>query len=813
MPKPPENIGAPAIVPVAGKPHDYRCDPGTWVRRDPAIPYKFTWLRLTSAGPFAGIDFEQPVAAGETFHAGATSKAQMLALSWRFRCTVEAANAGGAASASSSPVTLDPIVDGALGPGKSYGNFRIRGIDVFQSVQPNAGARAFGYDPGVAAGEVSQAYGLDMAGGGTPTSYKKDGTLRAGTTAQTTEYTGVPLDDDKLTTAVVYADMDGVPPGDPKLRLQVTLSGWTVVDGKRTKLGQTTETIGPPPVGFTRWVLLSEREDPNAGVQITVPYPWLEEGAKLGRLDLQAHVGFAPTTQIIPPTECAVGGCSEDDDFRLSRVPVSRLPELRIMGIELREASDTWSTKPWDALKRARDVFPGGDRLAITSSGAFININDIVNDWTIDSPQCKPWKEAGDFRACQHAAIDARMDEWEAADHSHTYDVLFGLHDYPGQPGGAAAQPDGEPGWEHRDLTAWPTGRHAMMTANIGTLQRPLTSAAHELGHVLGLEHAGRQCPVAAGVPGNQTGAGAAQQGEPWPTDDRGRLQSLRFDRSRLAPDGKVDPQADSGADPAAATIANPAQNPPKPGNLLDLMSYCNVFRGIDDSYQWLSARNWNHVFRQRPPTSRTARTHSAQSASAGRTARSRWASSAPAAAGSSASCHLTATRPRPLPCRARGCACARSMPPAGSCSTGRRRRRRHRLTAGRGRQLRRPGGPRRGRRRTGAQRPRAGPPGALRAPGGACGRARAPRPQRHRGRALDRPRPRPRPSAQRDGRRLHGRRPHVGAEVPGAQHRPRAAHRPLPRPPRPRPRGRERWVRRDAGGVRGVQRRRRRSR
>ena len=216
-PSPPRNTALPSIVqasecPQVGAcqviPHTYECRPGTWSGTDPARPYRYTWQRLTPDKRFLSGYRAETVATTASYRATAETNLELTTLSWRFQCVVEAANAGGSASAVSPAKDLAPVLD-RLGGTTTYGNLRIRGIDVFQVVQPTAQARAFGYDPNIGAGDPSQAFGFDLAGGGTPTSYRRTSSVARCPRArpQRTPYAGVPLDATKPATAVVYVDV------------------------------------------------------------------------------------------------------------------------------------------------------------------------------------------------------------------------------------------------------------------------------------------------------------------------------------------------------------------------------------------------------------------------------------------------------------------------------------------------------------------------------------------------------------------------------------------------------------------------------
>ena len=112
---------------------------------------------------------------------------------------------------------------------------------------------------------------------------------------------------------------------------------------------------------------------------------------------------------------------------------------------------------------------------------------------------------------------------------------------------------------------------------------RELTAVAHELGHGLGLPHAGRKC-----------GSTDGQAGSEWAPDDEGRTAAFGLDTRTPAPYRILGDTARSffAYDPNFAD--GTAQ--------WDLMSYCpegggaNKYAGANEDIHWLSTRNWDHL-------------------------------------------------------------------------------------------------------------------------------------------------------------------------------------------------------------------------
>jgi hypothetical protein len=601
LPPPPVNTVRPEIVAVPLQASTYFCNPGTWTGRDESIDYDYTWQRMTKDDRYPGGYAITTVAYGRTYRAASELRPELY--SWLFRCVVEASNAGGTTTADSPSKTLDPTYD-PLMLNPPFGNIRIRGIDVFQTVQPTAQAQMWHW-PG-----TSDPF-EESCGGGTPTSYIKavnGACVKGPQDLQLTSYTGVTLDRNKPTQALVYGDIEGRYAPDLEQRFELRLT--------RVVSGQDKETIRQQvrvlPRSDAPYVTPAQRGSTAFAQRVAIPASWLlPEG---DRLDLRAEISFVRGFTQVNWRECENGvDCSRDNAFTLYALLAETAPRVKVASVDMADQrQDTWD--PNVTLKRAKQLFPGGEGIDAFKTGASVKVSDILSR-TIDASECSAWKAKADLNGCIVAGISAALKDWEARNRTVTAngrtiplaDMVMGL-----KPGSIWTIT--ETGTlENPDSYWYPT-----FFAETDDRNQPITGSAHEYGHAIGMPHAGKNLSAdktKTDADKSCEGDVGDQVGEFWAPDHSGRLQGTMFD---LAP-GTSTPRI------ATDDVAAP---------LYDLMSYCPLPRTLPqfENDHWISARNWDRVFRTLQAYQRAKKQAAGAARAGGMVARA--AHSGPAGAG-----------------------------------------------------------------------------------------------------------------------------------------------------------------------------------
>ncbi len=536
----------------------YDCSQGTWsnLAADPRFTY--TWWRQGGADAKGRRSAEGQTRMATT----ARYVPQKRDLGGTFFCEVSAQGAdGNVVRATSQPRLLTGLPDSVTPPSatnqpRAYGNFRIRGIDVFQVVQPSNLSPSSGpFDPG-------------WCGGGTPTPFAPvgDHCEAAGGNPTQATYQGVTLDASKRTFARVYVDMSDARTPFPAAKLRVTLTTPDLgAKGAATGKGAWQLTQNPP-VTSTPYVTAAERANGAYSVQFELNPATLlpRDGRKLAPVSLDATValdrsGAGSSTgkaDSFVRDECLgteAAQCAADDHFRLNQIPVAEMPNLDVALVPMETHRNAGLGSGLDGgvnaspavIDRVRQLFPGGERWFVRSSRVLANIQQVETLTAADA-LCAifPSDDAG-VRTCRQAYVNGVLDDLIQRDGSlRSNGVVAGVHHYPVGPGGPP-----EPGFQLGPPVARNQKVPARLTINDGSLKRPLTAAAREFGHVFGLPNASPGCG------GN---------GEDWPDDQTGRLQGLADDFGGVRVDGPTSP-------------------------LFDLMSFC-----APEATAWLSARNWN---------------------------------------------------------------------------------------------------------------------------------------------------------------------------------------------------------------------------
>ena len=551
----------------------YRCFAGTWAGLPAGTAFASSWWRTGEKLVFnKNTGALGPV--NEKVGTAATFTLPRADLGRQYYCQVQVVAPSGRTLSAYSPTTV------LTGPSfrvaipievslRAFGDVGVRGIDVFQVVQPLSGANQFGFPSGDYP---------NWCGGGTPTNYlfTFGGTCAlSGRDPARATYGGVGLDQRKPTTAVVYVDTTGVL-ADPALQLDVSLTAR--VAGKQVGK-RIVKKLANPPISNTPYVPLPERNGVTApgytpsAVRFDVPTSWLAVAAlNSAGLDLDATVSI-PTGAgsgeglYVQCLGAAAAACGADDRFRLDGIgPVADdFREVTFKSLALVNGKQALND-PDVVLKSVVDLFPGGAQTNIPPFSGVIDIADAV-DLRLDDGPCLPFIDLkrdllAMLRSCRMAAVERKLDEWwlQDARNRQGYDVLVGIHDYLSD--GISA----EPGWMRGGPPLGTTGHKPTMALNAGGS----LSAAHEYGHALGFPHADRASPDP--VTKDKCGGNAdGQVAEEWRYDNTGRLQGIAWD-----------------------PVAGPhADVDTKLGAVFDLMSYCSD----GNRNRWLSPFNWNRAF------------------------------------------------------------------------------------------------------------------------------------------------------------------------------------------------------------------------
>ncbi|MBJ7328800.1 MAG: LamG domain-containing protein [Solirubrobacteraceae bacterium] len=557
----------------------YKCSDGVWegIADNPKFVRQI-WSRET--GVSGGKPIADKLVTGSSGYilSAISAKRQLY-------CVVKAKTPSGATITASGPTRLVPdfrIGFPVLTRPKIVGDLRIRGIDVFQVVQPLSGSTQYSFN-----GFPQKALGFPTTcGGGTPTALVLPGCTPNGAATQQAKYNGVLIDADKPTTAVVYLDRapDTLASHEnAQIQVKLRMTAGARVNASRTQTLKAIELFS----AATPEITARERGDETMGVEFELPQSWVQAAAN-GTFDLTAKVSIVDASdlkqcsQTIIPILNPDAACTANDTFTLTEVFSRYLTFsgiIRTIGLTTPGQALSSLKSPQSALKSAVDLLPAGEFLQISNYVAQVPIDPATAANATNCP-VKPTDNADAVRRdCASATVKNAVRAWVASGPARTveasptdgFHVLAAFHNYMYAPGST------EPGSSFNGGGVGKWGRsnnQPYLQINDGTISRPMTAAAHELVHAMGAPHAGVKLQGIGGDP-SCGGDNNGQVGEPWPNDQAGRLQGVKFDPSNQ--ERTVD------LDFTERFVSQP---------LWDFMSYCT-----GDPTAWLSARNWNRAF------------------------------------------------------------------------------------------------------------------------------------------------------------------------------------------------------------------------
>lgn len=442
--------------------------------------------------------------------------------------------------------------DNGTGNGSSIGRANLDGSGVNQSLIGGLVAPCGPAVDSTAAGPVFRLQGIEV----TQSVQDTDLPTLLGRTA---DYRGVGLAENGKTIVRVYANLaagstaplQGIPAVLLGYRASAFADGFGPVGPLKALPGGPLfpQSTSPPLTLGGEAVTAAERASPTAAYTFVLPPAWTR-----GVVDLTAVVNPGDLDSVGALQGCYSTCFSQPNVETLGQVAFTPTRSVRIDPVALVTSLDAMKHgvppfgSPSKVFAAAGGVLPVGSGQLIVPPryAAFINVNGIVNSGVPDL-------QKNEDALSLLSAFDSNLPAG---------DVTIGAND-------AGTPLDPQPLYGIEDGTNINCGLlgclfHHRPVAVVNTT-RPLTSVAHELGHALGLPHAGSQCGGTGDVP--------------WPPDNRGYIHGVGIDRDSQPP--------------SAIKYPGLAPDPGPFGNheYYDYMAYCTQ---ADENITWVSTDNWN---------------------------------------------------------------------------------------------------------------------------------------------------------------------------------------------------------------------------
>lgn len=291
------------------------------------------------------------------------------------------------------------------------------------------------------------------------------------------------------------------------------------------------------------------RADPLGAAVFTLPPEWTK-GVITLTASIEAVLSFIPFDN--------VDSHPENNKFILTDIPFVPTHDLYFapFALQIDSIFNGGTDYPDNVLEGARNIMAIGDgQWHAGDYSGFINITDIYNQNTrscgfLGLGTCSV------VDTDRATSVSSRLRDYaDDMNFTESGELVVGIFAGPAGPRirSQESRAGTGPFWDYDGLSV----------AVFQDEGRPLSSVAHEIGHLLGRKHA--------------SAANGADNAEDWPPDQKGFLQGVGFDRSSL----RVLFQDRTGGGLGGG------------GQFFDVMAYSGL-NGGNDPDKWISIRGWN---------------------------------------------------------------------------------------------------------------------------------------------------------------------------------------------------------------------------